>query len=88
MVTSVITAALVTIITIDLVIALVTFVTKFRNVPVNIFAIMVILVTKISNAPMDTFAVMVAYVTNAHYWLLWLPRHSEVLCPADILLSC
>jgi len=41
MVTSVIMAALVTNITIDFVIALVTYVTEFRNVPVDTFAVMV-----------------------------------------------
>jgi hypothetical protein len=70
MVTFVITAALVANIAIDCVITLVTFVTKFRYVPV------------------DTFALMIADVTSAHYWLPWLPRHSEVFCPAHVFLTC
>jgi len=61
-VTSVIVAALVTNITIDFVVALVTFVTKFRNVPVDTFAVMVILVTKVRNVPMGMLS-----------WLLSLP---------------
>jgi hypothetical protein len=49
---------------------------------------LVTFVTKFRYVPVDTFALMIADVTSVHYWLPWLPRHSDMFCPAHIFLTC